>query len=342
MVLPNPLATGRLGLLGEGLIPSDSVRIPPTPKGPAQGPLDGPSPGSPGPLGASWHGGDQAETSPGEEAEEANAEAESVDWTGGRAAAESPGGVHADTAGADAAAQQGETSDRLGERGSRDSGAAGALPPALLDRLSAGDPEASSEVFNLLYEQLHAHATRLMRGQRPGHTLQATALVGEAYLRLFGDVPRVSELRAKAGEQADQVPSDQVPSDQVPSDQVPSPERRAINGREHFIAMAAKAMRWVLIDHARAKLRIKRGRNAKTVPLDQVLLTYEARDFDLLALDEALNELAQSEPELAQVVELRFFAGLPMEEIAPIVGMTLRTLERKWHFAKVWLYDRMA
>lgn len=106
--------------------------------------------------------------------------------------------------------------------------------------------------------------------------------------------------------------------------------------------MAAKAMRWVLIDHARSKRRIKRGRNATTVPLDQVLLTYEARDFDLLALDEALDELAETEPQLAQVVELRFFAGLSMEEIAPIVGLTLRTLERKWHFAKTWLFDRMA
>jgi RNA polymerase sigma factor (sigma-70 family) len=210
---------------------------------------------------------------------------------------------------------------------SPDPGEPGSLPSPLLERLAVGDPEASAEVFNLLYEQLRAHAGRLMRGQRPGHTLQATALVGEAYLRLVGDVQRAAELRA--GE--------------APDAQAATPaERRPINGKEHFIAMAAKAMRWVLIDHARSKRRIKRGRNATTVPLDQVLLTYEARDFDLLALDEALDELAETEPQLAQVVELRFFAGLSMEEIAPIVGLTLRTLERKWHFAKTWLFDRMA
>jgi RNA polymerase sigma-70 factor (ECF subfamily) len=181
------------------------------------------------------------------------------------------------------------------------------LPEQLLAALSAGDRAASGEIFRQLYAHLHSHAARLMSRQPPGHTLQATALVGEAYLRLFGE-------------------------------SAPRP----VLSREHLLAMAARAMRWVLIDHARTKRRDKRGGGVDTVPLDGVFVTYESKDFDLLALDEALEGLGRLDPDLVRLVELRFFGGLSMEEVATVLGKPLRSLERDWTFAKAWLMKRMA
>jgi RNA polymerase sigma factor (TIGR02999 family) len=176
---------------------------------------------------------------------------------------------------------------------------------ALLQQFSAGDPVASEKLIALLYSELHAIASRFMSGQPQSHTLQATALVSEAYLRLLGD------------------------------------HGQSWNNRKHLMAAAATAMRWVLVDHARKRKR-RVNLDSDPLALDSVLVTYESRAIDLLALEDALVKLAAISPEMARAVELRFFAGLSLDEVAEILDMPRRTLVRQWETARVWLFERMA
>ena len=163
--------------------------------------------------------------------------------------------------------------------------------------------DTTEETVALIYHELHRLARRRIRDQRPGHTLQATALVNEAFLRLFG---------------ADGAPSD-------------------IRDREHFIARAATAMRSVLIDHARRKNRDKRKGVVEAVPLDSLTGEFADRAVDLLALDEALSRLAEFDAKMARIVELRFFGGLDSVDIARILGVSRRTVEREFKMAREWL-----
>lgn len=176
---------------------------------------------------------------------------------------------------------------------------------ALLQKFSTGDPVASERLMSLLYSELHALARRLMKGQPESHTLQATALVSEAYLRLLGG------------------------------------QERTWTNRKHLISAAATAMRWVLVDHARRRSK-RRIEEAGPLALDQVLVTYESRAIDMLELEEALQALAEISPEMARAVELRFFAGLPLDEVADILEMPRRSLVRQWETARVWLFERMS
>lgn len=171
----------------------------------------------------------------------------------------------------------------------------------LLERMSAGDPGAERHLFDLVYRELHAEARRQMRGQGEGHTLRSTALVHEAYLRLA----RLDGMRWE--------------------------------NRRHFLGVAARAMRSVLVDHARRKATQKRGEGERPVPLDAVVVAYEERSTDLLALDEALEKLGAEDPAAAHLVDLRFFGGLPMEEAARMLGIPKRSAERTWSFARAWL-----
>jgi RNA polymerase sigma factor (TIGR02999 family) len=176
---------------------------------------------------------------------------------------------------------------------------------ALLERAAAGDERARQALVALLYDELRVIAHRQLQDQSPGHTLQTTALVNEAYLRIA---------RAARPEGA---------------------------GKGQFMALAASAMRSVLVDHARARNAAKRGGGRRAVELDELVQQYEERAVDLAALDEALARLAEIDPELARIVELRFFAGLSNEEIAQSLGVSKRTIERGWKTAQAWLAGAM-
>jgi len=168
----------------------------------------------------------------------------------------------------------------------------------LLQRVEDGESGASDQLFSLVYDELHRMADRQMRRQRPDHTLQATALVNEAYIRVFG---------------------------------------RKWRDRDHFRSVAARAMRSILVDHARKKTTVKRTPGGQRVPLDELTQTYEERAIDLVALDKALNRLAEVDPDMVRLVELRFFAALTMEETASFLNISIRSAQKEWHTARAWL-----
>jgi len=171
----------------------------------------------------------------------------------------------------------------------------------LLARLRGGDDDALDRLMPIVYAELRAIARGLLRGERQDHTLEPTALVHEAYVRLVGDGTPLSD-------------------------------------RRHFFAIAARAMRRVLIEHARARRRKKRGGDAARVPLTENLAGPTAGDpIDLLALDEAMTRLEAQDPRKARVVELIYFAGLNATEAAEVLGVTRRTVERDWQYARAWL-----
>jgi len=177
----------------------------------------------------------------------------------------------------------------------------------LLNEAGGGDARASADLLPLVYDQLRALASRKMRQERPDQTLQATALVHEAYLRLV-DTSRVQRWES----------------------------------RWHFFAAAAESMRRILVDHARRRGRLKRGGAMHRVNLDQLELTLNDPPDELLALDEAMIALAKDHPEKAQLVNLRYFAGLTHEEAARGLGISTSTADRHWAYARAWLYRHMA
>jgi RNA polymerase sigma-70 factor (ECF subfamily) len=176
---------------------------------------------------------------------------------------------------------------------------------AMFTRLRSGDERAADDLLALVYEELRQLASRYLHGERPGHTLQTTALVHEAYLRLI-DQRRV--------QMADRV---------------------------HFMALAAQAMRRVLVDHARGRRSEKRGHGMQRVPLDDAVSLFESRSTDLAALDEALGELSRVNDRQGRIVELRFFGGMTQEETAEALGLSKRTVERDWRHARAWLYQKL-
>lgn len=173
----------------------------------------------------------------------------------------------------------------------------------LLASASAGDEQAVSSLFTIVYDELRRMAASSLRRERPDHTLQPTALVHEAYLRLAHE-----------------------------------PEARWEN-RAHFLAVAAQAMRRILVDHARARNARKRGGGDVRLPLEDVdsVTTALPPDLDLIVLDEALVRLAALDPRQARIVELRFFGGLTVEETATVTGTSPRTVKREWQVARAWL-----
>jgi RNA polymerase sigma factor (TIGR02999 family) len=195
-------------------------------------------------------------------------------------------------------------SDRPGDP--PDGAGCAATVTRLINDAGAGDPRAAASLLPLVYDQLHALAKRRMRGERPGEMLQATALVHEAYLRL-----------------------------------VDTTSVRNWDGRGHFYVAAAEAMRRILVENARRRGRLKRGGGMNRVALDPSELTVDAPPDQLVALDEALARLAEKHPEKAQLVKLRYFAGLTIEEAAAAMGIGTSTADRHWAFARAWLYRRM-
>jgi RNA polymerase sigma factor (TIGR02999 family) len=176
----------------------------------------------------------------------------------------------------------------------------------LLRRWSDGDSEALDQLMPLVYGELRRMARRYMGQQPVGHTLQTTALIHEAYLRLVGQ------------------------------------EEKRWENRAHFFGVAAKAMRHILMDYARTQNRAKRGGGAPQVSLDEALTFCAERSAELVALDDALNELAKLDERQSKVVELRFFGGLTEEEIANVLKVSPRTVSGDWSIARSWLLRELS
>jgi RNA polymerase sigma factor (TIGR02999 family) len=177
----------------------------------------------------------------------------------------------------------------------------------LLNAAERGDPQAAGRLLPLVYDELRRLAARQLAHEKPGQTLQATALVHEAYLRLVGaggDDPRWQ-------------------------------------GRRHFFAAAAEAMRRILVEAARRKKRLKHGAGLGRVELGEECLAIEPPDEELLALDEALEALEQQDRDAAELVKLRYFAGLSLEQAAETLGVSARTASRDWAYARAWLCRRL-
>lgn len=175
----------------------------------------------------------------------------------------------------------------------------------MLAAVRDGEPGATHELAPLVYAELRELAERTLRGERPGHTLQPTALVHEAFMRL-------------------------VDTEEVRWD-----------NRAHFFGAAGRAMRRILVDFARSRDSWKRGGRRNRITLDENIATSADKAPDFAALDEALTKLQARDPRKGSIVELRFFVGLPVREIADILGLSERTVRREWAFAKAWLVQAM-
>jgi RNA polymerase sigma factor (TIGR02999 family) len=176
----------------------------------------------------------------------------------------------------------------------------------LLGEWSSGNEEALGKLLPMVHPELHRLAHHYMSRERTGHTLQTTAVLNEAYLQLIDDTKPVWQ------------------------------------GRTHFIAAAAQIMRHIMVDHARKHHSLKRGGGALKVTLDEGALVTETRAQELIALDEALEKLALQDPRKSQIVELRYFGGLTVEETAEFLKTSHRTVERDWTAAKAWLYRELS
>jgi RNA polymerase sigma factor (TIGR02999 family) len=173
----------------------------------------------------------------------------------------------------------------------------------ILEAAAAGDAQAGSRLLPLVYDELRKLAAAKMSSERPDHTLDATALVHEAYLRLVGD--------------------------------------QQFDNRGHFFAACAEAMRRILIENARRKSASKRGGKQARQGLSGIDLADPAANEDIVALDEALGQLAAVDPQAAELVKLRYFAGLTSEQAAEVLGMSVRTAERTWAYARAWLHKKL-
>ncbi|MGA2216889.1 MAG: sigma-70 family RNA polymerase sigma factor [Terracidiphilus sp.] len=181
---------------------------------------------------------------------------------------------------------------------------------ALLTQLSQGDKSVIERLMPLVYDELHLRASRYMRQERAGHTLQPTALVHEAYLKLVGQ------------------------------------REASFRNRAHFFAIASQLMRRILIDHARARLTVRRGGDQAGLSLQYAALEYAAQlrtdtPQGMIAVDDALQKLKALDPRQEQIVEMRFFGGLTVEETAEVLGVSTRTIEREWTVARAWLYAQL-
>ena len=175
----------------------------------------------------------------------------------------------------------------------------------ILRAWSGGDQSALEKLTPIVYNELRRLARRHMQHERPGHSLQATALVNEAYMRLVDY------------------------------------KRMQWQNRAHFFAVSSQLMRRILVEHARKRIKVKRGDGAQHVSLEDAIIVGSERPMDMVALDDALNELARLDPRKAQVVEMRFFGGLSVEETAEVLKISAVTVMRDWNTAKAWLYREL-
>jgi len=178
----------------------------------------------------------------------------------------------------------------------------------ILEAVKNGDREAGEALLLLTYEELRRIARHMMANEREGHTLQPTAVIHEAYIRLTGP----------EGEQPDW------------------------SCRAHFFSAAAEAMRWILIDHARRKLTMKRGGDRVRAPVEDARFEIELPPDELIAVDEALKKLEEENPQAAEVVKLRYFAGMTVPETAKVLNISTSTVDRTWKGAKAWLFRELS
>ncbi len=176
----------------------------------------------------------------------------------------------------------------------------------IINQLAAGDRIPAEQLFCVLYDAFHKLANRYLRSERQGHTLSPTALVHEAYMKLV-DQSRVEW-----------------------------------QGKTHFFAVGAQVMRRILVDHARHRQRVKRGGGRARIQLSEDVALSPQRDEDVLAIDEALSKLAKVDPRQATIVEMRFFGGLSVAEVAEFLGVSKRTVEGEWTVARAWLRRELA
>jgi RNA polymerase sigma factor (TIGR02999 family) len=176
----------------------------------------------------------------------------------------------------------------------------------ILQAIEAGDPHAAEQLLPLVYDELRQLAAVKLAREKPGQTLQPTALVHEAYIRL-----------------------------------VDSRNAHRWNSRGHFFAAAAEAMRRILVNRARDRKRLKRGGGRQRLDLHRLAVADQASDDELLAVDDALEALARDQPRCAELVKLRFYTGLTLGEAAQALGVTRRSADRYWAFARAWLYDAL-
>jgi len=175
----------------------------------------------------------------------------------------------------------------------------------ILEAAQQGDPEAAEELLPLVYEELRRLATAKMANERPGQTLQPTALVHEAWLRLVGN------------------------------------QDQEWNGRSHFFGAAAEAMRRILIESARRKRAARHGGGQARLDIDEVQIAAAAKDDELLALNDALERFAKRDPHKAELVKLRYFVGLTTAEAAEVLGVSIPTADRWWNFSRAWLFEEI-
>jgi RNA polymerase sigma factor (TIGR02999 family) len=178
---------------------------------------------------------------------------------------------------------------------------------SILSAIEQGDPQAAEQLLPFVYDELRKLAAVKLTQEKPGQTLQATALVHDAYLRLV-DAAKIQRW----------------------------------DSRGHFFAAAAEAMRRILLNRARDKKRSKRGGERHRVDLDHIEIALDTNDEELIALDDALTQLAGEDPDAARLVNLRFFAGLTLRDAAVSLGLSQRTAERQWSYARAWLYARLS
>ena len=175
----------------------------------------------------------------------------------------------------------------------------------ILSAIEQGDPRAAEQLLPLVYDELRRLASQRLAKEKPGQTLQATALVHEAYLRLVG------------------------------------PQDPGWNSRGHFFSAAAEAMRRILVESARRKASLKCGEGRERVDLDRIEVASGGRSDDLIALDDALSILARDDPQTAELVNLRYFSGLSNRQAAEVLGISPRTADFRWAFARAWLFDKI-
>jgi RNA polymerase sigma factor (TIGR02999 family) len=192
----------------------------------------------------------------------------------------------------------------------------------ILSQIEEGDPQAAEKLLPLVYEELRKLAAVKLAQERPGQTLQATALVHEAWIRLVGG--QKSEVRGQKSEQ-------EAASDLRP------PTSDLWHSRGHFFAAAAEAMRRILVEQARRKAGPKAGGDLRRVELSPLQVEAPGADLDILALNEALSRLEGKDPRAAELIKLRFFAGMTIEQAAAVLGISISTAKSDWTYAKNWL-----